>query len=104
MYREAVSAIREGYFWKIPPDLLVRAKAMHPLKVCWMDIFQLRIFHWIPSAVLGANWKPRCPTCNRKCIRNGHSHLPRLVFDQHDNYCLNAPETYACTHCAADLS
>ena len=86
-----------GKMWDFPPTFVT--KTSRGLKDCWLDFFKLRIFNWIPEAVLGETWYPKCPNCNRKLARNGHSNKPRLVFDQHDNYWLNAPNKYICRNC-----
>ena len=64
-----------------------------------MDFFRLRIFNWIPEALIGKEWKPKCPNCKIPLLRNGHGGVPRIVFDLHDNYWLNAPNKYICKDC-----
>ena len=88
---------KKGQFWVHKPTRVVNT--LNPIQNCWIDFFQLRVFNWIPSAVLGGDWKPNCPTCQNKCKQNGHKHPPRLVFDAHENYWLNAPEVYQCSTC-----
>lgn len=88
---------QEGVFWDHPPSMVV--KAIPNLKSCWMEFFQLPVFNWVPEAVLGSHWKPRCPNCNKKLAKNGVKLEPRLVFGQHQNYWLNSRQRYRCSHC-----
>ena len=49
--------------------------------------------------MIGRQWKPKCPNCDKDLVKNGHSAEPRLVFDAYDNYWLNAPNRYYCKDC-----
>lgn len=96
-YTQAVRNVKNGQFWEYPKDHIVRTS--HCLKDCWKDFYQLRVFHWMPSIILGGSWKPTCLNCGEKCIGSGRNNPPRLVFDQFNNYWLNAPEKYKCHSC-----
>ena len=48
---------------------------------------------------MGKDWKPKCPNCGNACVRNGHNNAPFIVFDQYQNYWLNAPEKFRCRTC-----
>lgn len=97
-YNKAYKNVQEkGILWEKPPDMIVQP---YPLKDCWMRFFKLRVFHWIPDAMLGKHWKPVCPCCKKNLTRWGHQVEPRLVFDQHENYWLYAPDRYYCSTCA----
>ena len=97
-YKKAFSKVdNEGMLWDIPPTLIKKTKA--PMQMCWLDFFQLRIFNWIPEAMIDKDWRPLCPHCNVNLSRNGHTNPPLLVFDLYDNYWLNSPNKYICQSC-----
>ena len=94
-YASACSNIEEkGILWWHPPQLI--KKPTHNIKERWLDYFKLRIFNWIPHAMIGGDWKPDCPHCKKKLSSNGHKLEPRIVFDYHENYLLNAPNKCIC--------
>ena len=86
-----------GILWDIPPSLVVNPK--HSMKKRWIDFFQLRVFNWFPEAMLGKDWRPDCPYCGNSLFNNGLSNTPRLIFNQMENYWLNAPDKYFCKPC-----
>ena len=86
-----------GVLWDNPPSLIKKPK--FGIKKRWLDFFQMRVFNFFPEAMIGKNWSPYCPNCKQKLSRNGHFLEPRLVFDQYDNYWLNAPNKYICREC-----
>lgn len=87
-----------GQMWSHPPTLIMK-NTKYCLQECWKEFFQLPVFSWIPDAMLGSDWKPSCPNCNCKLVCNGRSHPPRLIYGQHGNYWLHAPQKYKCTPC-----
>lgn len=98
-YQKAYNNIeKKGQLWDHPPTYILPSHN-HDLRDCWKSFFKMRVFNWIPEAMLGKDWKPTCPNCNRKCTKNGHGTPPRIVFDQHDNYFLNSPNKYECVPC-----
>ena len=64
-----------------------------------LDFFKMRVFNWIPEAIIGKDWRPYCPNCGKTLQKNGHGNLPMIVFDQCDNYFLNSPNKYICRNC-----
>lgn len=54
-YENANSQVEKGIFWEHPPQRIVKPKDK---KTCWKDHFQMSVFHWIPSAMLGKEWRP----------------------------------------------
>lgn len=96
-YRKAQNDVRNGNLWDNPPSFVTKPE--HNLKQRWMDFFKLRIFNWMPDIMLGESWRPKCPNCGHCMIKYGHSNPPRIVFDQHENYWLNAPTNFQCTEC-----
>ena len=90
----------KGKLWWHPPDL-VKTPTHH---ICerWLDFFKLRVYNWIPEAMIEGGWRPNCPNCKNKLSKNGNGAEPRLVFDFHENYWLNAPHKYICTICEKD--
>lgn len=95
--KKAFDAIKnDGIFWKHPPSMVVKALQ---LKSCWTEFFKLPVFHWMPEAILGSQWKPKCPCCNKKLTKWGVGLEPRLVFGQCKNYWLYAPQVYICQTC-----
>lgn len=87
---------KNGHMWDLPPSFV---NTTTDLSKCWMDFFKLRVFNWIPECIIGDEWRPKCPCCGKKLAHNGHNKPPRLVFDQCDNYWLNAPQNYRCVTC-----
>lgn len=97
-FKKAVEKIKSfGMCWDHSPTI-VKDMALN-LVTCWMAFFQLRVFNWIPEYIIGGNWKPKCPNCHNPLAKNGRTNPPRLVFDQNNNYWLNAPQRYICTTC-----
>ena len=97
-YKKAFNKVdNDGMLWDISPTLIKKTKA--PMQLCWLFFFQLRIFNWIPEAMIDKDWRPLCPDCNMNLSRNGHTNPPRLVFDLCDNYWLNSPNKYVCQTC-----
>ena len=86
-----------GQCWWYPPTIV--KKPVHNINQRWLDFFRLRVFNWMPDASIGNKWKPKCTNCKITLSRNGHDGDPRIVFDQHDNYWLNAPNKYICRDC-----
>ena len=86
-----------GMLWDYPATFVMNGS--HNLQDCWMDFFKLKIFNWMPEAMLGKDWRPTCPNCSKKLSLNGHGNPPRLVFDQYENYWLNSPNKYICKTC-----
>ena len=86
-----------GVLWHLPPSYIQRPK--FSMKERWKDFFQLRVFNWIPEAMIGDSWVPSCPNCDKPLTKNGRGCLPRIVFDQTENYWLNAPNKYTCFPC-----
>ena len=87
-----------GALWDHPPTYIKNGK--NPLQKSWLDFFRLRIFNWIPEVLIGDNsWKTSCPNCRKELSKNGNGNPPRLVFDQYDNYWLNALNRYICLTC-----
>ena len=80
------------------PPQLVKTPTVD-IKERWLDFFKLRVFNWIPEAMIGEGWRPSCPNCNNKLSKNGNAIEPRLVFDLHENYWLNSPHRYICSDC-----
>ena len=85
--------------WVFPPAII--SKPNHEFHDRRLDFFKLHVFDWIPEAMIGRHWKPKCPNCDRDLVKNGHSTEPRLVFDTYENYWLNAPNRYYCKECHA---
>ena len=97
-YTTAYKKVEEtGVLWDIPPSII--KKTEYNLRKRWLDFFKMKVFNWIPEAMIHKDWRPYCPTCHQKLSRNGHNLEARLVFDQHDNYWLNAPNRYVCRDC-----
>lgn len=97
-YEKAYKNIRSnGTCWDIPPTIV--KKVSSDAKTCWKDFFKLRVFNFIPQAMIGEHWRPKCPCCKHKMTRHAKDVPPRLVFDQFDNYWLNAPDRYRCDNC-----
>ena len=97
-YEKAYSNIeQEGILWFFPPAIIRKPK--HELQDRWLDFFKLRVFNWIPEAMISRQWKPKCPNCNKELTKHGNKAEPRLVFDAYDNYWLNAPNRYYCKDC-----
>lgn len=95
-YNRAYKLVQEhGILWDTPPSMIVKP---YPLKDCWKRFFKLRVFNWIPEAML-PGWRPKCPHCNIDLTKNGRGLEARLVFDQCDNYLLNSPNRYYCKEC-----
>ena len=88
---------KEGHCWMYPPTVMKNPS--HNIKERWLDFFRLRIFSWIPEAIISDSWRPNCPNCKVPLSRNGHSVDPKMVFDLHDNYWLYAPNKYICRDC-----
>ena len=88
-YENAKSQVEKGIFWEHPPQRIVKPKDK---KTCWKDHFRMSVFHWIPSAMLGKDWRPHC--CGVACKKNGHNIRARYCFGQYENYWLNAPEYF----------
>lgn len=88
---------QNGHMWDLPPSFVTSTTA--DLSNCWMEFFKLRVFNWIPECIIGEGWRPKCPCCGNKLVHNGHKKFARLVFDQCDNYWLNAPQNYKCSMC-----
>ena len=86
-----------GTCWHYPPTCIKKTK--FPITERWKDFFQLRVFTWIPEAMICDDWIPSCPHCNESLVKNGRGCLPRIVFDQNTNYWLNAPTKYMCVKC-----
>lgn len=89
---------QHGQMWSHPPTMIVK-NTKYPLQECWKEFFQLPVFSWLPDAMLGEEWRPTCPNCKGKLVCNGRSNPPRLVFGQHGNYWLHAPQKYKCQPC-----
>ena len=97
-YNEAYKNISEfGILWTLPPSYIKRPQ--FSLRERWKDFFKLRVYTWIPEAMIGNNWSPLCPNCNKPLTKNGRGCAPRIVFDQTENYWLNAPTKYICVPC-----
>ena len=97
-YSSARANIEEhGKLWWYPPQLVKTPTV--DIKERWLNLFKLRVFNWIPETMIGEGWRPSCPNCNNKLSKNGNAIEPRLVFDLHENYWLNAPHRYICTDC-----
>ena len=71
--------IDNGILWLHPPQII--RKPQYNLTERWLDFFKLRVFDWIPEAMLGVNWRPNCLNCKVRLSRNGHDAEPRIVFD-----------------------
>ena len=95
--RSSQNVQQKGVFWDNPPTLIVHAS--HPLQHCWVDFFRMPVFNWIPGSFMGKDWKPKCPNCGNACVQNRHNNAPFIVFDQYQNYWLNAPEKFRCRTC-----
>ena len=97
-YKEAKDrVVYKGILWDHPPTLLTNSTT--PLTVCWLEFFKYRVFNWMPEVMIGQDWKPNCPNCRKKLAKNGDGCIPRLVFDQFENYWLNSPHKYICKSC-----
>lgn len=70
------------------------------LRHSWKEFHRLDIFNWFPKEMI-PNWKPKCGTCGSSdhIKSNGCNNPPRLVFGEHENYLLNAPQRYLCRSC-----
>eukprot|EP00957_Ditylum_brightwellii_P058115 4407274-Ditylum_brightwellii.AAC.1 len=86
-----------GNVWDHPADVMKDMSLS--IENCWLAFFKHRIFNWMPEYIIGNNWKPKCPCCRKSLAKNGQTNPPRLVFDQHNNYWLNAPQRYICITC-----
>lgn len=97
-FKKAWNLCDSGQCWDIPPAHL--KNTTHGIKDCWKDFFKLPVFNWIPEALMGpGKWKPCCPNCGHKLVKNGKNKPPRLIFGQNENYWLNAPQMYKCSKC-----
>ena len=93
-----VNVKKDGICWDLIPSIIKKFK--HSLKDCWKDFHRLPVFNWYPEAMIDKEWRPICPHCGKKCLKNGNSAYPRLVFGQWQNYWLNAPARYFCRSCS----
>lgn len=97
-YAKAYKNCKEnGQCWDLPSTYV--KKHSGDIHDCWKDFFKLRVFNWIPEALLGGTWRPKCPNCGTKMNRHKCDSPPRLVFDTHENYWLNSPDRYICKAC-----
>lgn len=98
-YEKAYNNIQNnGQCWDLPPTVL--KKPQYKIQERWKDFFKLKIFNWIPEAMIHKDWKPRCPHCSKKLSKWGKACPPRLVFGQNENYWLNSPNKYFCQDCS----
>ena len=77
--RRRILILKKGDFMVFPSAIIHKPKQQFQDR--WLDFFQLRVFNWIPEAMVGRHWKPKCPNCDKDLDKNGHSAEPRLVFD-----------------------
>ena len=97
-YNKAYGNISEnGVLWDHPPTVVI--KTVSRLEICWLDFFKMRVFNWIPEAIIGKERHPYCPNCGKTLQKNGHDNPPLVVFDQCDNYWLNSSNKYICRNC-----
>ena len=97
-YHNACKNISDlGVLWYLSPSYIKRPK--FGMKDRWKDFFQLRVFNWIPELMIGNDWVPLCPNCNNRLQKNDRGCAPRIVFDQTEDYWLNAPNKYICLKC-----
>jgi hypothetical protein len=97
----AIIQVRQGNLWDRPAEILHHDRSVKT-KDSWVSFFKYPIFNWFPSEMLPGNWMPRCGACfqSDEMVRHRKSHPPRLIYGEHENYLLNAPQKYYCRHCA----
>ena len=100
-YKKAVEDIAvKARLWDHPPSIFTPS-SKSKLEDCWIEFFKLRVFNWIPEAIIGNDWKPCCPNCGETLCKNGTKRQPRLVFGMCNNYWRNAPNHFLCRSCQA---
>lgn len=91
---KAEKKFKEGEFWTFPPK-----QSTSDIHNCWQDFFQMKVFNWFPDSRMPRDWRLTCPNCGHFCKKNGQNNAPRLIYGAFENYILNAPQRYLCSHC-----
>jgi len=95
--------VRAGEHWQKVG--FIGHKDIADLSYSWKAFQRLSIFHWFPLERLDAgNWRPLCPNCGSRCVKNGTAHPPRLIYGVHHNYILHSPQRLLCKRCAGVAS
>lgn len=97
--KTAIKKVREGELWDFPKTVR-HGQLGIDLRKSWKEFHKLPIFNWFPFELID-NFKPVCPTCGKsdRMAKAGLNNPPRLVFGEHENYILNAPQRLCCRRC-----
>jgi len=97
--KKALKMVRQGVLWDLPKTVLHGSQDID-MRKSWEPFHKLKIFNWFPFEML-PSFKVKCGTCGKSdsIKKDGMNNPPRLVFGEHENYILNAPQRLCCKRC-----
>lgn len=98
-HKEAIKKVQNGNLWD-NPSVVLHGKQGIDMRKSWKEFHKMSVFNWFPFELI-PGFKPNCGTCGSgDCMKkDGLNNPPRLVFGEHENYILNAPQRLCCAHC-----